>query len=573
MQPTKLDLNDSRKAQPRRAGLTRNYHHSLLQSINPPRKEERLEMPTKAGTKNRANNAGISGDVNDAKYSKLRKRENKGSNKENEPGLSTSSTMKNTDPIEVEDGDIDRLPDDSDDGAKYIVDSSDEDSPSKISADMTKTSFGSKNQKSSQITTTTPVLNRRSTSTKPSEPNSSKGIKRTKEESDSHDQDVDIFGNMQSNSKKPRSYIQTHKEHKPPKPGANNFTGKRAGPKKTTKYGKKASPVKVFKNYGSSSPSLASDDGKQKLQVYTTDTPTKKQSPAKGGLVVPDFSDDDFSDLDLPSKLKPSNSTLPSRQSKQLQLYDDDILDGADELAKELDPDAFFGITNFGREDSSDLDDHTGPRCPMCNELVAAEDLEAFGEMNTRKQEKFCLSHQRKSARSNWKVKGYPDIDWTILDSRIANHHAFIKRIIGGASCHSRDILDEKIRTGKDRNLMKTTTNLTPGYYGSRGLRLMSENIMHKFTPKLKERAPIDRLIAARGPTAFVESVVVPELTVLLIKEDMKVDDEEAREILKESCEMGDLVNEEIKDVVKLKPKERRYINDSDDDDGDDFNF
>ncbi|APA05558.1 hypothetical protein sscle_01g003280 [Sclerotinia sclerotiorum 1980 UF-70] len=570
MQPTKLDLDDSRKAQPRRAGLTRNYRHSLLQSINPPRKEERLEMPTEAGSKNRENNAGTSGDVND----KLRKREHKGSNKENEPGLPASSTMKNTDPIEIEDEGISRLPDDSDDGARYIVDSSDEDSPSKISADMTKTSFGSKNQKSSQVTTASPVLDGKSTSTKPSESNSTKGVKRKKGENDfSHNKDVDIFGNMQSSSKKRKSYIQTHKEHKPPKPGANNFTGKRAGPKKATKYGRKASPVKVFKNYGSSSPSLASDDGKRKLQDYTIDSPTKIQSPARGGLVVPDFSDDDFSDLDLSSKSKPSNSTLPSRKSKKLQLYDDAILDGAEELAKKVNPDALFGITNLGREDSSDLDDHTGPRCPMCNEAVAAEDLEAFGEMNTRKQEKFCLSHQRKSARSNWKVKGYPDIDWTTLDSRIANHHAFIKRLISGASCHSRDKLDEKIRTGKDRNLMKTTTNLTPGYYGSRGLRLMSENIMHKFTPKLKERAPIDRLISARGPTAFVESVIVPELTVLLIKEDMKVDEEEAREILKESCEIGDLVNEEIKDVVKLKPKEKRYINDSDDDDDDDFNF
>lgn len=272
----------------------------------------------------------------------------------------------------------------------------------------------------------------------------------------------------------------------------------------------------------------------------------------------PVFSDDDLSDLDLPSSLKQSNSKPPSKQFQQLQRYDDDdIMDEAEELAKKLNPDAITGIEDFEREDSSDLDDYMGARCPMCNEPVAAEDLEAFGEMNTRKQEKFCLSHQRKSARSDWKVKGYPDIDWATLDSRIVSHHAFIKKIIGGASCHSRSILDETIRAGKDRNLMKSTTNLIPGYYGSRGLRLMTENIMSKFTPKLKKRAPIDRLIAARGPTAFVESVVVPEVTVLLIKEDMKVDEDAAREILQESREIGDLVNEEIKDVVKLKPKKQ----------------
>lgn len=275
----------------------------------------------------------------------------------------------------------------------------------------------------------------------------------------------------------------------------------------------------------------------------------------------------------MPTKSKPSDSAPPPKQFQRYDDDDDDILDGAEELAKKLNPDAIIGMKGFESEDNSDLDDDAGPRCPMCNEPVAAEDLEAFGEMNTRKQEKFCLSHQRKSAHSNWNSKGYPDIDWTTLDSRVANHHAFIKKIIGGASCHSRKVLNETIRAGKDRNLLKSTTNLIPGYYGSRGLRLMSENIMHKFTPKLKERAPIDRLIAARGPTAFVESVVVPEVTVLLIKEDMNVDDQRAREILKESSEMGDLVNEEIKDVVKLKPKEKKkYVNDSDDDDAE-FDF
>lgn len=290
----------------------------------------------------------------------------------------------------------------------------------------------------------------------------------------------------------------------------------------------------------------------------------------------PEFTDDDLSDLDLLSKSQ-SSSALPVTQLQQLQRYgdddDDDILGGAKELLKKLNAGNIVSLEGFEREESSDLselDDYTGPRCPMCNEAVAAEDLEAFGEMNTRKQEKFCMSHQRKSARSDWKNKGYPEIDWATLDSRIAGHHAFIRKIIGGASCHSRNILDETIRAGKDRNLMKSTTNLIPGYFGSRGLRLMTENIMEKFTSKLKKRAPVDRLIAARGPTAFVESVIVPEVTVLLIKEDMNVDEEEAREILEESCEMGDLVNEEIKDVVKVKPKERK-IADSDDEDDADF--
>lgn len=317
---------------------------------------------------------------------------------------------------------------------------------------------------------------------------------------------------------------------------------------------------------------MVSDNGKPKLQDYTVDSPTKSKSPVRG-FVRPDFSDDDFSDLDLFGKLKKSKSATPSTQPRPFQRYDDDdILDGAEELAKKLNPDAIIGMGNLERKDSPDIDDYTGSRCPMCNEPVAAEDLKALGKMNTRKQEKFCLSHQRKSARSNWKSKGYPDIDWETLDSRISNHHAFIEKIIGGATCHYREVFDEKVKAGKDRNLMKSSTNLIPGYYGSRGLRLISENIMHKFTPLLKYRAPLDRLIAARSTAAFVDSVVVPEVTVLLIKEDMNVPDEEARTILTDSSEMGDLVNEEIKDVVTLKPEDKMSVSNSDDD-GNDFNF
>ncbi|KAB8303386.1 hypothetical protein EYC80_004815 [Monilinia laxa] len=560
MHPTNLDLDDSKKVQPRRAGLTRNYGHNLLQSINRPQKEEQSESRA-----SNANNIGnISGGISDTKLKRLQKRVDKGSDKENQSGSSASSAMKYK--VPAEDKDVLQLPDDSDDGAQFIGDSSDDESSSKFSADMTKTSFGSKNNKSNQ-TSKPPVLNQKSTKKRTPDSKPSISLKRKNEESESgHDPEVDLFGNMQSSKKKLKSYIQAHKEPKLPRPGANSISAKRSYGKlkKTTTYGKKSSPAKGFKNYArGSSPSLISDDGEDKLHDYTTDTPTKIQSPTKGGFVRPDFSDDDLSDLDLPSSLKQLNSE-PSMQFQQLQRYDDDdIMDEAEELAKKLHPDAITGIKDFEREDSSDLDDYTGARCPMCNEPVAAEDLEAFGEMNTRKQEKFCLSHQRKSAHSDWMSKGYPDIDWATLDSRIASHHAFIKKIIGGAPCHSRSVLDETIRAGKDRNLMKSTTNLIPGYYGSRGLRVMSENIMSKFTPKLKKRAPIDRLIAARGPTAFVELVVVPEVTVLLIKEDMKVDDEAAREILKESCEIGDLVNEEIKDVVKLKPT--KQINGSSD--------
>ncbi|TAQ89690.1 hypothetical protein B7494_g1962 [Chlorociboria aeruginascens] len=206
-----------------------------------------------------------------------------------------------------------------------------------------------------------------------------------------------------------------------------------------------------------------------------------------------------------------------------------------------------------------------GPRCPMCNQPVDSEELTAYGAMNTRQQEKFCRSHQKKTARADWASKGYPEIDWNRLETRLAKHHSYIKKLINGASCYYRELLEDAVNTGKDRSLMKMTTDLTPGYYGSRGLRVMSENIMTKFTPILKKRAPMDRLIAARTPIGFVQAVLVPEVVVLLIREDMGVDVDEARQILKDSIGVGELVHEEIRDVVVQK------VADSEDDDDDEL--
>ncbi len=63
-----------------------------------------------------------------------------------------------------------------------------------------------------------------------------------------------------------------------------------------------------------------------------------------------------------------------------------------------------------------------------------------------------------------------------------------------------------------------------------------------------------------------MQAVLVPELAVLLVKEDMGVDDEEARGILQESIEIGDLLNEEEEEVINGK-----VAGDDSDDDLDDM--
>lgn len=73
---------------------------------------------------------------------------------------------------------------------------------------------------------------------------------------------------------------------------------------------------------------------------------------------------------------------------------------------------------------------------------------------------------------------------------------------------------------------------------------------MTRFSSKIRKLAATDKLISVHGVAGFVQAVLVPELTVMLVTEDMDVDDEDARKILRESTEIGDLLNKEEEDYV-----------------------
>jgi hypothetical protein len=51
--------------------------------------------------------------------------------------------------------------------------------------------------------------------------------------------------------------------------------------------------------------------------------------------------------------------------------------------------------------------------------------------------------------------------------------------------------------------------------------------------------------------TDYVQNVLVPELAVRLIGEDMAIGAEEARQVMGDSAGLGDLLNEEVEDVVE----------------------
>ncbi len=89
---------------------------------------------------------------------------------------------------------------------------------------------------------------------------------------------------------------------------------------------------------------------------------------------------------------------------------------------------------------------------------------------------------------------------------------------------------------------------------------LRAENIMSRFASKLRRLAASDKLISSAGVSRYVQAVLVPELAVLLVMDDMKVDEEKAREVLRDSVEIGNLLNEEEDEIITDPTPEEREV-------------
>ncbi|ODA76566.1 hypothetical protein RJ55_07836 [Drechmeria coniospora] len=189
----------------------------------------------------------------------------------------------------------------------------------------------------------------------------------------------------------------------------------------------------------------------------------------------------------------------------------------------------------------------TLPVCPWCNEPVDRVLLAEFSKgkrMNVRQQSRFCHKHRKQTAKTIWQERDYPNVDWDHLERRFSEHRSSLLEIVNGKPSHFRAVLAGKIASGQARS-MKKEENLNPGYYGPRGFNLMCDYLVDEFGSLLKEKAVDDRVIAGRGSAAFIQSVLVAELAVHLIRDDMRVSDEEARVILEESRALGEIVHEE----------------------------
>ncbi|KAI5279028.1 hypothetical protein KEM52_004552 [Ascosphaera acerosa] len=78
------------------------------------------------------------------------------------------------------------------------------------------------------------------------------------------------------------------------------------------------------------------------------------------------------------------------------------------------------------------------------------------------------------------------------------------------------------------------------------------QQLVRHFARKMRQLAPADELIKNASVAGFVQAVLVPELALLFVKEDMRVEgDEEARRIIEESRTIGELLNDQPHDRLE----------------------
>ena len=122
-------------------------------------------------------------------------------------------------------------------------------------------------------------------------------------------------------------------------------------------------------------------------------------------------------------------------------------------------------------------------RCPVCKEKIDLDFLDEFAKGNrltVRQQTQFCRAHKRHTATMVWEENHYPKIDWHRLDERLKNYHGAIDEILQGRKVSFyRNAFEDFINSRKERTLRKNLMDgneiedLTPGYYGSRGAKIM----------------------------------------------------------------------------------------------------
>lgn len=78
------------------------------------------------------------------------------------------------------------------------------------------------------------------------------------------------------------------------------------------------------------------------------------------------------------------------------------------------------------------------------------------------------------------------------------------------------------------------------------------ENITSRFASRMRGLGHSDWVISTGGVASYIQLVLAPEIAVQLVMDDMKVDEDGARSIIRDSVEIGNLLNEEQDEAIHI---------------------
>ncbi|KAJ5678838.1 hypothetical protein N7462_007082 [Penicillium macrosclerotiorum] len=294
--------------------------------------------------------------------------------------------------------------------------------------------------------------------------------------------------------------------------------------------------------------------------------PSDSESEAETSFKVPMDIDAPTSKTTLPAKItqnasagfkvprtfphgSTSSSSLGTLSSKELQ------------AAVDADNSPLSPLSSLPSSPSVEPGEPRKALCPMCKLEVDPELLmrfEAQPRRRVRDQQQFCASHQQDTAEKEWEAQGYPDIDWDTFDERVQKYFPILeKHLVPDCSSYYRNILDTSLKSGKAQNFRLTLAGdglemISCGYYGTKGAGKMLQAVTDRFSLRLRRLATSDHIVKTAGVVGYAQSVLVPELAVCLVKEDMGVSEETARQILRESISLGEKLHPAVDDVVPI---------------------
>jgi hypothetical protein len=272
--------------------------------------------------------------------------------------------------------------------------------------------------------------------------------------------------------------------------------------------------------------------------VTNTETPPSPKPVVAAFIIPPEF---DFSAMianrssavfQSPDDLQPTSRTSPAS-------------------VKEFEEPPEFDFSKITPNSS------TGRKCPFCRKVLSSTFVEE-PPTAPRARYGYCKRHEDTTSLEAGRSKGYPEsFDFKFIHSRVLTvlKNIQIQKLIKGEQ--KSEILKTLQTSTSNRNAatpmaMFQVFDLTqPGYYGPRGVELITRLVMEKFADEIRKSKKLqESLRFCGGVMGYVSSVIVPEVGIRLIMEDKDIDWEKARQIMKESVAYGSVINPAVADEI-----------------------